>query len=112
MRLTPLKRDPPRQRTGQPAGAVSFHFFRKNLKRPSEFVTLADEIEHVMLICKLKRRASSRGCRSTLHSARIIPAAIARVYPATDSGNAIKHGTSQLLDTGRVAISADVRGNI
>ena len=68
MRLTPLKavirRD---SETGQPAGAVSFHFFRKTLKRPSEFVTLADEIEHVNAYLQIeKARFQSRLWRSTL----------------------------------------------
>ena len=46
-------------------------FFRKNLKRPSEFVKGA-----------LPVAVAGQHC----YSARIIPAAIARVYPATDSG--------------------------
>lgn len=36
-------------------------FFRKNLKRPSEFVTLADEIEHVNAYLQIeKARFQSR----------------------------------------------------
>lgn len=30
-------------------------FFRKNLKRPSEFVTLADEIEHVNAYLQIEK---------------------------------------------------------
>lgn len=41
-------------------------FFRKNLKRPSEFVTLADEIEHVNAYLQIEKARFSRGCRSTL----------------------------------------------
>lgn len=103
--------DPSRQRTGQPAGAVSFHFFRKNLKRPSEFVTLADEIEHVNAYLQIeKARFQSR-----LQVNIAIPQELSQqqlpaftLQPIVE--NAIKHGTSQLLDTGRVAISARREG--
>jgi VanZ family protein len=60
-------------------------FFRKNLKRPSEIVTLADEIEHVNAYLQIGTVpvASSGdldGARRTFASA------ITRLYSATDSG--------------------------
>ena len=86
-------------------------FFRKNLKRPSEFVTLADEIEHVNAYLQLeKARFQSR-----LQVNIAIPQELSQqqlpaftLQPIVE--NAIKHGTSQLLDTGRVAISARREG--
>ena len=86
-------------------------FFRKNLKRPSEFVTLADEIEHVNAYLQIeKARFQSR-----LQVNIAIPQELSQqqlpaftLQPIVE--NAIKHGTSQLLDTGRVAISARREG--
>ncbi|EPN3798339.1 two-component regulatory system sensor histidine kinase BtsS [Escherichia coli] len=86
-------------------------FFRKNLKRPSEFVTLADEIEHVNVYLQIeKARFQSR-----LQVNIAIPQELSQqqlpaftLQPIVE--NAIKHGTSQLLDTGRVAISARREG--
>ena len=86
-------------------------FFRKNLKRPSEFVTLADEIEHVNAYLQIeKARFQSR-----LQVNIAIPQELSQqqlpaftLQPIVE--NAIKHGTSQLLDTGQVAISARREG--
>ncbi|HHY8385735.1 TPA: two-component regulatory system sensor histidine kinase BtsS [Escherichia coli] len=86
-------------------------FFRKNLKRPSEFVTLADEIEHVNAYLQIeKARFQSR-----LQVNIAIPQELSQqqlpaftLQPIVE--NAIKHGTSQLLDTGRVAISVRREG--
>ncbi|ENF18771.1 histidine kinase-, DNA gyrase B-, and HSP90-like ATPase family protein [Escherichia coli P0304816.11] len=86
-------------------------FFRKNLKRPSEFVTLADEIEHVNAYLQIeKARFQSR-----LQVNIAIPQELSQqqlpaftLQPIVE--NPIKHGTSQLLDTGRVAISARREG--
>ncbi|BAT35640.1 two-component regulatory system sensor histidine kinase BtsS [Escherichia albertii] len=86
-------------------------FFRKNLKRPSEFVTLADEIEHVNAYLQIeKARFQSR-----LQVSITIPEELSQqqlpaftLQPIVE--NAIKHGTSQLLETGKVAISARREG--
>ena len=93
--------------------SVSSTFFRKTLKRPSEFVTLADEIEHVNAYLQLKRHAFSRGCRSTLlfrkNFRQHLPAFT--LQPIVE--NAIKHGTSQLLDIwGEWQSVPAVKGNI
>lgn len=90
-----------------------FPLFPQNLKRPSEFVTLADEIEHVNAYLQIeKARFQSR-----LQVNIAIPQELSQqqlpaftLQPIVE--NAIKHGTSQLLDTGRVAISARREGNI
>lgn len=86
-------------------------FFRKNLKRPSEIVTLADEIEHVNAYLQIeKARFQSR-----LQVNMNIPGELARQHlpaftlqPIVE--NAIKHGTSQLLGTGEVSITARREG--
>ncbi|MGL4429940.1 Sensor histidine kinase YehU [compost metagenome] len=82
-------------------------FFRKNLKRPSEIVTLADEIEHVNAYLQIeKARFQSR-----LQVQLSVPDELAwqqlpafTLQPIVE--NAIKHGTSQLLGTGEIAITA------
>ncbi|EFF9706544.1 two-component regulatory system sensor histidine kinase BtsS [Escherichia coli] len=86
-------------------------FFRKNLKRPSEIVTLADEIEHVNAYLQIeKARFQSR-----LQVYMNIPGELAwqhlpafTLQPIVE--NAIKHGTSQLLGTGEVSITARREG--
>ncbi|VEB57263.1 putative sensor kinase [Salmonella enterica subsp. enterica] len=86
-------------------------FFRKNLKRPTEIVTLADEIEHVNAYLQIeKARFQSR-----LQVQLDVPSTLSRqklpaftLQPIVE--NAIKHGTSQLLDTGNVAIRARREG--
>lgn len=86
-------------------------FFRKNLKRPSEIVTLADEIEHVNAYLQIeKARFQSR-----LQVSLTVPEELAHqqlpaftLQPIVE--NAIKHGTSQLLDTGEVSITARREG--
>ncbi|EFF5624098.1 two-component regulatory system sensor histidine kinase BtsS [Escherichia coli] len=86
-------------------------FFRKNLKRPSEIVTLADEIEHVNAYLQIeKARFQSR-----LQVCMNIPGELAwqhlpafTLQPIVE--NAIKHGTSQLLGTGEVSITARREG--
>lgn len=86
-------------------------FFRKNLKRPSEFVTLADEIEHVNAYLQIEKARFQSRLQVNISipeelSQQQLPAFT--LQPIVE--NAIKHGTSQLLDTGRVAISARREG--
>ncbi|MDU1085353.1 MAG: sensor histidine kinase, partial [Leclercia adecarboxylata] len=82
-------------------------FFRKNLKRPSEIVTLADEIEHVNAYLQIEQARF----QSRLHVTLSVPDELAwqqlpafTLQPIVE--NAIKHGTSQLLGTGEIAITA------
>ena len=82
-------------------------FFRKNLKRPSEVVTLADEIEHVNAYLQIeKARFQSR-----LQVQLCVPPALAHcqlpaftLQPIVE--NAIKHGTSQHLGVGEIILRA------
>lgn len=82
-------------------------FFRKNLKRPEEIVTLKDEIEHVTAYLEIeKARFSDR-----LHITINVPEALLlcslpafSLQPIVE--NAIKHGISQLLENGEVSMRA------
>ncbi|MCQ5078231.1 sensor histidine kinase, partial [Alistipes putredinis] len=69
-------------------------FFRKNLKRPSEIVTLADEIEHVNAYLQIEKARFQSRLQVTL----TVPDALAHqqlpaftLQPIVE--NAIKHGT-------------------
>ncbi|EMB4323184.1 sensor histidine kinase [Pluralibacter gergoviae] len=83
-------------------------FFRKNLKRPSEVVTLADEIEHVNAYLQIeKARFQSR-----LQVQLSVPPSLAHcqlpaftLQPIVE--NAIKHGTSQHLGVGEITLRAN-----
>ena len=82
-------------------------FFRKNLKRPSEIVTLADEIEHVNAYLQIEQARFQSRLRVQLN----VPQALSQVQlpaftlqPIVE--NAIKHGTSQLLGVGEVTVNA------
>lgn len=86
-------------------------FFRKNLKRPSEIVTLADEIEHVNAYLQIEKARFQSRLQVSLN----VPDDLAHqqlpaftLQPIVE--NAIKHGTSQLLGTGEVAITARQEG--
>ncbi|EMF0715910.1 sensor histidine kinase [Citrobacter freundii] len=86
-------------------------FFRKNLKRPSEIVTLADEIEHVNAYLQIEKARFQSRLQVTLTvpeelSYQQLPAFT--LQPIVE--NAIKHGTSQLLGTGEVSITARREG--
>jgi two-component system LytT family sensor kinase len=83
-------------------------FFRKNLKRPSEVVALADEIEHVdaYLQIQLARFAGQLTVEYVLPDPPP-PARLPAFSLQPIVENAIKHGTSQLLGTGHIRIGAD-----
>ncbi|CAO3440257.1 LytS/YhcK type 5TM receptor domain-containing protein [Azospirillum endophyticum] len=82
-------------------------FFRKNLKRPSQMATLADEVEHVSAYLQIElarftgRLSVEIEVPDGLRHARL-PAF--SLQPLVE--NAIKHGTAQLLGDGRVRIAA------
>lgn len=87
-------------------------FFRKNLKRPSEVVTLADEIEHVNAYLQIEKARFQANLQVTL----FVPDALAHqqlpaftLQPIVE--NAIKHGTSQLLGVGEITIQASQHEN-
>ena len=86
-------------------------FFRKNLKRPGDVVTLANELEHVNAYLQIELARF----RSQLRVELRVPASLAQqrlpaftLQPIVE--NAIKHGTSQLLETGVIAIDARTEG--
>ncbi|WP_126358432.1 sensor histidine kinase [Cedecea lapagei] len=86
-------------------------FFRKNLKRPSEIVTLSDEIEHVNAYLQIELARF----QSQLTVELQVPEALAQQHlpaftlqPIVE--NAIKHGTSQLLGKGIITIRARGEG--
>ncbi|WP_333871324.1 sensor histidine kinase [Kosakonia cowanii] len=82
-------------------------FFRKNLKRPAEIVTLADEIEHVNAYLQIEKARFQARLQLRLE----VPEALAHLHlpaftlqPIVE--NAIKHGTSQLLGVGEITLRA------
>ena len=87
-------------------------FFRKNLKRPAEVVTLADEIEHVNAYLQIEQARFQSRLRVQLN----LPEELAHVrlpaftlQPIVE--NAIKHGTSQLLGQGEIVLNARCEGS-
>lgn len=82
-------------------------FFRKNLKRQSDEVTLADELEHVQAYLHIEQaRFADR-----LQVVQQIPEALLGCHLPAFSlqpvvENAIKHGISQLLGDGQIGLSA------
>lgn len=82
-------------------------FFRKNLKRPTDVVSLADEIEHVNAYLKIEQARFQSHLRVSLSlpdELRHIRLPAFTLQPIVE--NAIKHGTSQLLGTGEIALRA------
>ncbi len=82
-------------------------FFRKNLKRPAEIVTLADEIEHVNAYLQIEKARFQARLQVRLE----VPEVLAHLHlpaftlqPIVE--NAIKHGTSQLLGVGEITLRA------
>lgn len=78
-------------------------FFRKNLKRPTEIVTLADEIEHVNAYLQIEKARF----QANLQIQMAVPEGLAHhqlpaftLQPIVE--NAIKHGTSQHLGVGEL----------
>lgn len=82
-------------------------FFRKNLKRPSEIVTLADEIDHVNAYLQIEKARFQTRLQVHIN----VPPALAHhqlpaftLQPIVE--NAIKHGTSQHLGIGEITLQA------
>jgi len=82
-------------------------FFRKNLKRPSDEVTLQDELEHVNAYLQIEmarfagRLTVDIEVPEALQGVQLPPFSLQPIVE-----NAIKHGTSQLFGPGRVRIGA------
>jgi len=82
-------------------------FFRKNLKRPGDVVTLADELEHVDAYLQIEQARFADRLNVDIDLpehflSTQLPAF--SLQPIVE--NAIKHGTSQILGPGRIHISA------
>ncbi|MFP1960701.1 LytS/YhcK type 5TM receptor domain-containing protein [Lonsdalea quercina] len=86
-------------------------FFRKNLKRSTEIVTLADELDHVNAYLQIEKARFQSRLNVQLKvpdelSMQKLPAFT--LQPIVE--NAIKHGTSQLLGVGQITIQASQEG--
>ncbi|CAH2601268.1 high-affinity pyruvate receptor [Rhodovastum atsumiense] len=87
-------------------------FFRKNLKRPTEEASLGDEIEHVNAYLQIELARFAGRLKVEID----VPEALRHVRMPAFSlqpivENAIKHGTSQLLEPGVVRIRAEQVGD-
>ncbi|WP_431296325.1 LytS/YhcK type 5TM receptor domain-containing protein [Rahnella sp. PAMC 25559] len=102
------------RRDSQQASELVQHlstFFRKNLKRPQEVVTLADEIEHVQAYLHIERARFSDRLNVTFDFPEALQQLCLPAFtlqPLVE--NAIKHGTSQLLGIGQLRLSAIGQG--
>jgi two-component system LytT family sensor kinase len=86
-------------------------FFRKNLKRQNNEVTLSDEIEHVNAYLQIQQ---ARFAGQLQVEFAIEENTLGTMLPAFSLQpiveNAVKHGTSQLLGPGHVKIGATYQG--
>jgi two-component system, LytTR family, sensor kinase len=85
-------------------------FFRKNLKRPSDEVTLQDELKHVNAYLQIEKARFSHlrvdiEVPEAYQSLQLPPFSLQPIVE-----NAIKHGTSQLNSGGRILIGAGEEG--
>jgi two-component system, LytTR family, sensor kinase len=87
-------------------------FFRKNLKRQNNDVTLSDEIEHVNAYLHIQQ---ARFAGQLQVEFLFDDASLDAVLPAFSLQplveNAVKHGTSQLLGPGQVQIGSAIEGD-
>ncbi|EPP6252541.1 sensor histidine kinase [Cronobacter sakazakii] len=82
-------------------------FFRKNLKRPTDVVSLADEIDHVNAYLQIEQARFQSHLQVSMNlpdELRHIRLPAFTLQPIVE--NAIKHGTSQLLGSGEIALRA------
>ncbi|ELY4776280.1 LytS/YhcK type 5TM receptor domain-containing protein [Cronobacter turicensis] len=82
-------------------------FFRKNLKRPTDVVSLADEIDHVNAYLQIEQARFQSHLQVSMNlpdELRHIRLPAFTLQPIVE--NAIKHGTSQLLGPGEIALRA------
>lgn len=88
-------------------------FFRKNLKRPDEVVSLRDEIDHVSAYLEIeKARFQERLCVTMRVPESLMMAQLPAFSLQPIVENAIKHGTSHLLETGDITILAKQEGEL
>ncbi len=82
-------------------------FFRKNLKRPGDVVTLADELEHVNAYLQIEQARFADRLNVEIDMPEeflSVQLPAFSLQPIVE--NAIKHGTSQILGQGRIHIRA------
>ncbi len=103
-----IRRDPERAR--QLVQYLST-FFRKSLKRPSGEVSLRDEIEHVDAYLQIELARFAGNLEVSLRvSDELMGVRLPAFTLQPIVENAIKYGTSQLLEPGRVEIGAAREG--
>jgi len=88
-------------------------FFRNNLKRPSEEACLQDEVEHVASYLEIEQARFLEQLVVEFdipEDLRHIRMPAFSLQPVVE--NAIKHGTSQLLEVGRLRIAARARDDM
>lgn len=88
-------------------------FFRNNLKRPSEEACLGEEVQHVTAYLEIEQARFLGQLVVDFDipdDLRHIRMPAFSLQPIVE--NAIKHGTSQLLEVGRIRISARSQGDM
>lgn len=82
-------------------------FFRKNLKRPEEIVTLKDELDHITAYLEIEKMRFIDKLDIQIYVPKILEQAYLPAFslqPIVE--NAIKHGISQMLNLGIITIRA------
>jgi len=83
------------------------HFFRKNLKRSDKIATLAEELDHVNSYLEIeKARFGERLHVDTQIDEQLLSLKIPTFTLQPLIENAIKHGVSELLETGNIQLRA------
>ncbi|GAA5100029.1 two-component regulatory system sensor histidine kinase BtsS [Wohlfahrtiimonas larvae] len=87
-------------------------FFRKNLKRSQELVTLADELEHINAYLYIeKARLMDRLSIQFNIEEHLLNALLPAFSLQPIIENAIKHGITQTLNGGQIIVSANLKNN-
>ncbi|EPL9568763.1 LytS/YhcK type 5TM receptor domain-containing protein [Providencia rettgeri] len=92
------------QQAGQLVQYIST-FFRNNLKRPEQSATLGEEIEHINAYLQIEKARFQDSLQIHIEipeEAKHVELPAFTLQPLVE--NAIKHGTSQLLETGYITI--------
>ncbi|WP_087019093.1 sensor histidine kinase [Thaumasiovibrio subtropicus] len=84
-------------------------FFRRNLKQNSDTITLKEELEHIQSYMKIElARFSDRLSLDVQIEPSLLNITVPTFTLQPLVENAIKHGTSHLLDSGQVTVSAQI----
>ncbi|NHX33103.1 histidine kinase, partial [Escherichia coli] len=90
------------QQAGQLVQYIST-FFRNNLKRPEQSATLGEEIEHINAYLQIEKARFQESLQIHIEisdEVKQVELPAFTLQPLVE--NAIKHGTSQLLETGYI----------